>query len=153
MKKEKLSFQIIQTHWLCQGISRIQVAKKPWHNSHRHTKTSFLNQLHHAGPKTYWMIIKSLSKQSSNIPTLSCDDSLATNDYDKANCLNNQFYRQQFQSFIPPLSIVPQQGYKNPVDCPNVLLCTEDEAFELILGLWCTKSTGPDEISARMLNH
>ena len=56
-----------------------------------HTKTSFLNQLHHAGPETYWMIIKSLSKQSSNIPTLSCDDSLATSDYDKANCLNNQF--------------------------------------------------------------
>ena len=39
----------------------------------RHTKTSFLNNLNHAGPKT---IIKSLSKQSSNIPTPSCDDSL-----------------------------------------------------------------------------
>ena len=116
----------------------------------RHTKTSFLNQLHHAGTKAFWMIIKSLSKQSSNIPTLSCDDSLATSDYDKANCLNNQFYNNLF---IPPLSIIPQQGYTNPVDCPNVLLCTEDEAFELILGLECTKSTGPDEISARMLNH
>ena len=34
MKKEKLSFQIIQTHWLCRWISRIQEAKKPWHNSH-----------------------------------------------------------------------------------------------------------------------
>jgi len=39
------------------------------------------------------------------------------------------------------------------MDCPNALLCTEDEGFELILGLECMKSTGSDEISARMLNH
>ena len=39
MKKEKLSFQIIQTHWLGQWISRIQEAKKTWHNSH----SSYLN--------------------------------------------------------------------------------------------------------------
>ena len=46
-------------------------------------------------------------------------------------------------SLIPPLSIVPQQGYTNPVDCPIVLLCTEDVVFELILRLKCMKSTGP----------
>ena len=95
---------------------------------------------------------KSLSKQSSNTPTLSCGDSLATSDYDKAHFLNNQFY-SNFNHSYPPLSIVPQQGYTNPMDCPNALLCTEDEGFELILGLECMKSTGSDEISARMLNH
>ena len=93
-----------------------------------------------------------VSKQSSDIPTLSCCNSLSTSDYDKANCLIKQFYNN-FNHSYPPLSIIPQQGYTNPVDCPNVLLCTEDEAFELIVGLECTKSTGPDEISARMLNH
>ena len=121
---------------------------------HCDAKTSFLNQLHRADSITFWRIIKSLSKQSSNIPTLSCGDSLATSVYDKANCLNNQFY-SNFNHSYPPLSIVPQQRYTNPEDCPNVLLCTEDEVLELILGLDCRKSTRPYEISARMLkvNH
>jgi len=66
----------------------------------RLTKTSFLNHLHHAGPKTFWMIIKLLSKQSSNIPMLSCGDSFATSDYDKANCLNNQFYNHFNHSYL-----------------------------------------------------
>jgi len=107
---------------------------------HQHAKTSFLNQLHHA--------------DSKYIPTLSHGDSLATSVYDKENCLNNQFY-SNFNHSYPPLSIVPQQGYTNPEDCPNVLLCTEDEVFELILGLDCRKSSGPYEISARVLkvNH
>ena len=69
--------------------------------------------------------------------------------YDKAK-LSNQFYNNFYNSY-PPLSTVPQQGYTNPEDCPNALLCTEDEIFELILGLDCMESTGPDKISARML--
>jgi len=56
-----------------------------------------------------------------------------------------------FNHTYPTLSTVSQQGYKNPEDCPNALLCTDYEVFELILGLDCMKSTGPDEISARML--
>ena len=59
----------------------------------------FVRPKHHAGPKAFWMIIKSLSKQSSNIPMLSWDDSLATSDYNKANCLNNQFYNNFNHSY------------------------------------------------------
>ena len=55
----------------------------------RHVKRSFLNQLYQADSKTFWRVIKSLSKQPSCIPTLSTGDFYATTDYDKANCLTN----------------------------------------------------------------
>ena len=116
----------------------------------RHAKRSFLNQLHQADSKTFWRVIKSLSKQPSSIPTLSTGDFHATNDYDKANCLNKQFYNN-FNHSHPPLNTVPLQGDPNLGYCPDDLLCTEDEVFGLILGLDNSKSTGPDEISAKML--
>ena len=56
-----------------------------------------------------------------------------------------------FNHSCHPLSTVLQQGYTNPEDSPNALLCPEDEVFEIIVGLDRTKSTRPDEISARML--
>ena len=66
-------------------------------------------------------------------------NSLATSDYNKANCLNNQFYNN-FNHSYPHYQLLFLS--KVTLDCPNVLLCTEHEAFELILGLGCTKSTG-----------
>ena len=116
----------------------------------RHAKRSFLNQLYQADSKTFWRVITSLSKQPSSIPTLSTGDSRATNDYDKANCLNNQFYNN-FNFSHPPLNTVPPLAHPNPEHCPDDFLCTEDEVFGLILGLDNSKSTGPDEISAKML--
>ena len=37
------------------------------------------------------------------------------------------------------------------VDCPDELLCTEEEVFDLLSGLDCSKANGHDDISARML--
>ena len=79
----------------------------------RHAKRSFLNQLHQADSKTFWRVIKSLSKQPSCIPTLSTGDFHATNDYDKANCLNKQFYNN-FNHSHPPLNTAPLQGDPQP---------------------------------------
>ena len=87
MKKEKLSSKI--TGSVNTWISRTQETKKPWHNSHSPYQNIMLKPTPSCRPyKAFWMIIKSLSKQSSTIPTLSCDDSLATSDYNKANCQN-----------------------------------------------------------------
>ena len=101
-------------------------------------------QLHQADSKTFWRVIKSLSKHPSSIPTLSTGDSHATNNYDKANCLNNQFYNN-FNVSHPPLNTVPPLGHPNPEHCPDDFLCTEDEVFGLILGLDNSKSTGPEK--------
>jgi len=80
-----------------------EAKKKPWHNSRLSYQNIILKPTPSYRPKTFWMIIKSLSKQSSNIPMLSYDDSLVTSDYDKENCLkNNNFnHSYQFQSLIP----------------------------------------------------
>ena len=124
--------------------------KNPITTAIRHAKRSFLNQLHQADYKTFWRVIKSLSKQPSSIPTLSTGDSHATNDYDKANCLNKQFYNN-FNYSYPPLNTVPPQADPNLEYCPDDLLCTDDEVLGLILRLDNSKSTDPDEISAKML--
>ena len=41
--------------------------------------------------------------------------------------------------------------YLLPHDCPQDLLCTEDEVYDLITDLDSSKSTGPDGISTKML--
>ena len=64
--------------------------------------------------------------------------------------LTKQFYNN-INFSLPPLNTVPQQTNSNPEYCPDDLLCTEDKVFGLILGLDNSKSTGPDEISAKML--
>ena len=54
-------------------------------------------------------IIMSLPKQSSNIQTFSCGDSLVTNDFNKANCLNNHLYNYLIasqQTFTNPLPVL-----------------------------------------------
>ena len=101
-------------------------------------------------PRHFGGSLHALSRQPSSIPTLSTGDSRATNDYDKANCLNNQFYNN-FNFSHAPLNTVPPLAHSNPEHCPDDFLCTEDEVFGLILGLDNRKSTGPDEISAKML--
>ena len=39
----------------------------------------------------------------------------------------------------------------DPFECPDYLLCTEDQVYNLILSLDVSKATGADNISARML--
>ena len=68
--------------------------------------------------------------------------------YDKAVLLNSYFY-ECFNKLIPPLD--DHQPQLNPTNFPAELMCTEEEVFDLLAELDCNKSTGPDNISARML--
>ena len=79
---------------------------------------------------------------------ISNGDSHASRDHNKANCLNKQFYNNYSH---PPLNTLPPQAYPNLEYCPDDLLYTEDEVFGWILWLDNSKSTGPDEISAKIL--
>ena len=97
MKKEKLSFQIIQTHWLGQWISRIQEAKKPWHNSHSSYLNIILKQPQSCRPQDdHQVTVQAILKYSN---TLLWWLTFATSDYDKANCLNSQFYNNFNHSY------------------------------------------------------
>ena len=59
------------------------------------------------------------------------------------------FFHSCFNNHTPPLT--PQPSLLAPCNCPQDLLCSEDEIFHLISSLDPSKSTGPDGISARML--
>ena len=65
---------------------------------------------------------------------------------DKANLLNITF-TNHYNHSVPELSISDHPE----VDCPDDFLCSEDEVYELLCTLDTTKSSGDDDISARML--
>ena len=54
------------------------------------------------------------------------------------------------KNFIIPESPINSNGFQGG-NCPVDLLCTEGEAFDLLCSIDPTKSSGPDQISARML--
>ena len=114
-------------------------------------KHAYLNDLHHVEPKTFWKRIKSLSKHNESIPTLTCEGVDTNTDAGKAELLNKQFH-DNFNHTHPPLlssdfSCLPT----DPSSCPDYLLCTEEQVSNLIAALDCSKATGTDAISARML--
>ena len=90
--------------------------------------------------------MKLLNKQDSSVPTLSDDSGTpVTSNFAK---LNNFFY-DCFNHALPPLQDELQRC--NPDSCPEELLCTVEEIEELLLTLKTDKSTGPDNVSPRML--
>ena len=74
---------------------------------------------------------------------------IAISGLDKANLLNITFTNYYNRS-VPELSIsdIPKVV---PTDCPDDIFCSEDEVYELLCTLDTTKSSGDDDISARML--
>ena len=68
--------------------------------------------------------------------------------YDKAVLLNSYFH-QCFNTLVPPLD--DHWSHFNPSSFPAELLCTEDVVFDMIAELDYNKSSGSDDISARML--
>ena len=120
-------------------------------SSIRYSKKAFLNRLHHVDPKTFWKMIKSISNQRTSIPILTCEDVEFTTDVDKAELLNKQFF-SNFNHLHPSLLCNdPSLTTTDPSECPDYLLCTEDQVYNLILSLDVSKATGADNISARML--
>ena len=110
-------------------------------------KHAYLNDLHHVEPKTFWKRIKSLSKHNESIPTLTCEGVDTNTDAGKAEQFHDNFNHSHPPLLSSDFSCLPT----NPSSCPDYLLCTEEQAFNLIAALDCSKATGTDAISARML--
>ena len=102
-------------------------------------------------PKQWWSCLKSFIKpnSSSGIPPLSADGEIITDDFQKANCLNNYFASQSClteptnHSFpnISPSSHPPLQRIKiTPTDVHDALKC-----------LKTGKASGPSGINNRIL--
>ena len=115
----------------------------------RLAKQRFFSNLHPQNPKQFWKIIRSLSPRESSFPPLKSENTIASSGLDKANLLNITF-TNHYNHSVPELSIsdLPEVV---PTDCPDDFLCSEDEVYELLRTLDTTKSSGDDDISARML--
>ena len=94
--------------------------------------------------------MKYLRKEQNTIPVLSHNGSSAHNDNDKANMLNN-FFSQCFNTKLPPLTPCDCHRFTTSGECPENILCTEEEIIHLLKNIDVSKSSGPDRISGRML--
>ena len=117
----------------------------------RKGKKTYMNSLQSANAIQFWRAVKHLNGKSvSSIPVLRRDGEEACTDRAKAVMLNN-FFSSCFNQSMPPLTESSYQVQSTSQECPDDLLCTEEEVLELLLSLDVTKSSGPDGISARML--
>ena len=92
---------------------------------------------------------KNWTLKECTISTLSNGSTDAITNLDKANLLNASFVNS-FSRSLPELN-----GNDLPEvvtdDCPDDLLCTEEEVYDLLCSLATTKASGHDDISAWML--
>ena len=116
----------------------------------RKAKKNFFTSLDPADKKKFWKIVKHINTYKPSVPDLSLGDLCATTNEEKANMLNN-FFATCFNEAQSPLTPDDTLGFELNGDCPEVLLCTEEEVICLLHSLDITKSTGLDGISARML--
>ena len=68
----------------------------------------------------------------------------------KAEVLNNEFYNN-FNHAKHLSAVVKSRFTMDPENCPTNFLCTDHMVYELIVNLDIHKSSGTDDVSARML--
>ena len=134
-------------HWNAYKKKRNQVA-----NELKSAKKKFFKSLNPSNPKSFWKATKIMTKKKSRIPILKSENGEPISDeYEKAETLNN-FFSNCFNTCETPLTESDRDMFStSSSDCPPELLCTEDDILELLLSLDVTKANGPDDISATML--
>ena len=119
-------------------VSRLHIAKQ-----------NYFSKFHPKNQKEFWKILRSINKKDCSIPPLTSGSFIAASSSDKANLLNATF-SSYFNRAVPELS--PSDLPKSVPDvCPEDILCSEDEVYELLCSLDTTKGSGDDDISAIML--
>ena len=116
----------------------------------RNANIAFFNKLNMADKKQFWKTMTYLRKEQNTIPVLSHNASSAHNDNDKANMLNN-FFSQCFNTKLHPLTPRDCHRFTTSGECPENILCTEEEIIHLLQNIDASKSSGPDRISCQML--
>ena len=116
----------------------------------RSAPKAFGNELNTADKKKFWKIMKYLRKEQNTIPVLSHNGSTAHNDSEKANIFNT-FFSQYFNTKLPPLTPSDSHSLIARDECPENILCTEEEILHLLKNIAVSKSSGRDKISGGML--
>ena len=158
--------------WINTRIKRLSRRKRKWFRKYRQTKSNTAKQVYdslkketrHAcktalnnylnnifsedkGNKQFWSYIKSRRKETVGIASLRNENGITvTSSQEKANILNRQFTSVFNPRNAEPIPYLPWQHPKmKPVD----FLAAGIE--KLLRDLDTTKSSGPDNLSARLL--
>jgi len=135
------------------NFSRYKLARNRVVSNLRREKKAYFGNLNPKNPKKFWKAVKYLNKNQCSIPTLSHNDTTVQTDIGKANLLNSFFSScyNLSHSALDPFEY--HHNLQPPHECPEELLCNEEEVYQLLSSLDVTKANGPDGISARMLKH
>ena len=116
----------------------------------RQAKKDYFKKLNPKSPKQFWKLCKLMNSTNSTIPILVQGNTTAQTNEQKAEMLNS-FFASCFNKSHPPVKSTDFHTTTLPDTFPSELLCSEDEVLDLLASLDTSKSSGPDEISARML--
>ena len=116
----------------------------------RTEKRKYFQNLNIQESKSFWRIVRQLKPKSQSIPTLCNGTTYGFTSQEKANTLSS-FFMQCFNYSTEPLSFADMDTLGATIDCPEEFLCTVDEVRHLLEALDTKKSTGPDEIPAKIL--
>ena len=155
--------------WINKKIKRLQKRKQRAYNSHKRLNTSasydqfnsvrkethkisraayrnYIKQTCSESSKKFYSFIKSLKIDTIGIPALLRNGSLESDNKTKAEILNDQFC-SVFTQEHPEVPVEPES---NIPPMPNITIYV-DGVLKLLKDLNPNKSSGPDEIPARLL--
>ena len=117
------------------------------------TKLKYFKQLNPSNPKSFWKVVKYLTRQTSAIPILKDSQERPIHDDTEKATLLNEFFSSCFNDAQAPLDFADYNALNLPDQstCSEQFLCLDDDILELLLALDNTNSRGPDGISATML--
>ena len=150
MRKRNYLYRRAKRTGVPRDMGQYQTARNKAVTMLRNAKIAFFNKPNTADKKQFWKTMKYLRKEQNTIPVLSHNGSSAHNDNDKANMLNN-FFLQCFNTKLHPLTPCDCHRFTTSGECPENILCTEEEIIHLLQNIDVSKSSGPDRISGRML--
>ena len=98
----------------------------------------------------FWKIVNTLNTVSSHIPTLVSDNTLVSENAEKAEVLN-VFFGESFNKSDPPFQHSPSQHLSDSTSDISLIDTSEKEFMRLISSLKPKKSPGIDGITVEML--
>ena len=103
-------------------------------------------------PKRYWTLVKSLlgNKVTKKIPTLREGSCLYQTDLEKAEHLNDYFYKQSVLELTPDTDRLPEFEYVTDKRLSDFTI-TEEQVIKVLQSLNEHKASGPDGIGNKLL--
>ena len=150
IKKKKITFQKVKRSGCKTDYERYRMYRNKVTSMLKRSKRLYMTKLASSDIKQFWKVVKYLTKKKPEIPTLTDEKNTASNNFQKAEMLN-QFFSKCHNHLVPPLNFADLDDLDPAEDDTEGILCSREEVQHHLETLDISKSNGPDGISARML--